>query len=176
MLSISGQLNTPDLKRLVSATRSATVGPTALYYAGVTGPIISAGMALTSQKAFELAGMTSYWQWLLSAIIAAMSGIVWYLIFMRWSYRHQHGRARELSTETTLMLADKWLGIRQGRVETRLDWSTLIDAETSRTYTLLRFDGADPVILPHRWFHDDKAALDAFLSRLRQGKAKNDQR
>ncbi|MGB3625119.1 MAG: hypothetical protein WA989_04805, partial [Henriciella sp.] len=42
----SGRLRDKDIKRLVNKTRSSNIGPTALYYAGVTAPVISSGVAL----------------------------------------------------------------------------------------------------------------------------------
>lgn len=167
--TVGGQLNKTDAKRLTNAMRGSTVGPTTLYYAGVTAPVIGAGMALLTQVAFQKAGMSDYWQWMLSAIIAAMAGIVWYLIFMRWAYRHHHGRAVEMKQSSKLALTDDYISIARGAVETRIDWSALRDVTVKKRYTLLQFDGADPVIVPDRWFTDDEAARRAFVARLQEG-------
>lgn len=167
--TISGQLNKSDAKRLTNAMRGSTVGPTTLYYAGVTAPIIGAGMALLTQVAFQKAGMSEYWQWMLSAIIAAMAGIVWYLIFMRWAYRHHHGRAVEMEQTSELTLTDDYISIRRGQVETRIAWPALGDVTVKKRYILLEFDGADPVIVPDRWFNGDQAARGAFLVRIQKG-------
>lgn len=168
-LNLSGQLSQKDIKRLTNAMRGSTVGPTTLYYAGVTAPIIGAGMALLSSAAFELTSMSPYWRTMSSAIIAAMAGIVWYLIFMRWAYRHRQSRSGETEQETQLTLSDDSLSIRRDAVETRIGWSALIEVKMGRGYTLLKFKGADPLIVPDSWFSKDKAAQNEFRSRLQKG-------
>ena len=84
-LMITGKLTKGDAKKLTDTMRGSTVGPTTLYYAGVTAPVIGAGMALVAQEAFHMINLGDYWETMLSAIVAAMAGITWYLIFMRWS-------------------------------------------------------------------------------------------
>lgn len=170
-LAVSGVLNKQDAKRLTSAMRGSTIGPTTLYYAGVTAPVIGAGMALLTQVAFDRAGMSEYWQWMLSAIIAAMAGIVWYLIFTRWAYRHRDGRASEMKQGSQISLSDERVVIRRGKVETRIDWSAVIEVKLARRYTLVRFDGADALIVPDKWFGKDIAARDTFRARLVKGEA-----
>ncbi|MEE2878270.1 MAG: YcxB family protein [Pseudomonadota bacterium] len=164
-----GKLREKDTKRLVNETRSSNIGPTALYYAGVTAPVISAGMALVSRNTLDTTPISDYWLWLLSSLMAAMAGIVWYLIFVRWSYRHGAGRAGETDTETEIDLAPEGLHIIRGAVETRIAWSAVTAVRTRRSYTLILFDGADPVIVPDKWFAKDKGAARAFKMRLKQG-------
>lgn len=168
-ISISGELSQKDVKRLTNAVRGSTVGPTTLYYAGVTAPVIGAGMALLTAAAFKLTSMSAYWQTMSSAIIAAMAGIVWYLIFMRWAYRHRHGRANETEQNSDIALTDEYISVRRGCVETRIDWAAMIEVKSTGRYTLVRFDGADPLIVPNKWFGNDKAALEAFQARLQKG-------
>lgn len=168
-LSISGKLSQKDAKRLTNAMRGSTIGPTTLYYAGVTAPVIGAGMALLTKEAFNQIGMDPYWKVMLSAIIAAMAGIVWYLIFVRWSYRHNHGRSGEMSLASTISLSERYVAIRRGLVETRVNWRAITDVEFASNYTLIKFDGADPVIVPDDWFGDDTRALSAFRRRLKKG-------
>ena len=168
-LTISGKLAPKDIKRLTNAMRGSTVGPTTLYYAGVTAPVIGAGMALLTSAAFELTTMNDYWRTMSSAIIAAMAGIVWYLIFMRWAYRHRHGRGNETEQPSDIKLTDQHISVRRGAVETVIDWAALIEVKTARGYTLIRFDGADPLIVPNNWFQDDKAAMAEFQMRLQKG-------
>lgn len=170
-ISISGEMQHKDAKRLSAELRGSTVGPTTTYYAGVTAPVIGAGMALMVQAALKQAGMSMYWQTMLSAILAAIAGITWYLIFMRWSYRHRHGRAAEMDGRSTVTLAEKWISIRRGKVETRIDWSAVTEVRKAKAYTLVRFDGADPMLVPNKWFGKDKAALKAFQARLEEGTA-----
>jgi len=170
-VSVSGQLNKKDAHRLTNAMRGSSIGPTTLYYAGVTAPVIGGGMALLTATAFAQTSMSEYWQMMLSAIIAAMAGIVWYIIFMRWSYRHRHGRAGEMQQTSKVTLDDGWIVIRRGKVETRIDWSAVSEIKRVRKYTLVRFDGADPLIVPDKWFGKDIMAREAFVARLEKGKA-----
>lgn len=168
-LSASGTLSQKDVKRLTNAMRGSTVGPTTLYYAGVTAPVIGAGMALLTAAAFELTAMSTYWQVMMSAIVAAMAGIVWYLIFMRWAYRHKHGRAGETEQGSQITLGDDCISIRRDLVETRIDWAALREIQSRRGFVLVRFDGAEPLIVPDAWFGQDKAACQSFLARLKEG-------
>ncbi len=154
-LSISGRLNESDIKRLTREMRGGTVGPTALYYAGVTAPIISAGIALVTKTSLGLVGFNSYWQIMLSAMIAAMAGIVWYLIFMRWSYRHRHGRSEETENDTHIALKDNHLAIRRGLVETRIRYEAIKSIFELRKALMIKFEGADALMIPHRWFTED---------------------
>ena len=167
-LTISGALSKRDAKRLTNAIRSGTVGPTTLYYAGVTAPIIGAGMALIWRGALYKLDASAYWVSLISSIGAAMAGIVWYLIFMRWSYRHTHGRAGELHETTEVELTDEALIVRRGLIETHVDWDAIDEIKSTRSYTLVCFDGAEPLMLPHDWF-GEKTACEIFIRRLGQG-------
>mgnify|MGYP003632524087 CR=1 FL=1 len=129
-LSISGLLREKDVKRLTRLTRGGSVGPTAVYYAGVTAPIISASMAVMVREAVRLVGLSPYWQWFISALVAAFAGIAWYLIFIRWSYRHKHGRGTEMTLSTDITLADDQVIVRRGGIETRIDWSCISSVQT----------------------------------------------
>ena len=167
--SVSGRLSDKDAKNLVNETRSSSIGPTALYYAGVTAPVISAGMALVARNVLDTTPLSAYWVWLISSLMAAMAGIVWYLIFVRWSYRHGAGRAGETGGETHIDLGPEGLHISRGAVETRIAWSAVTTVHTRRRYTLVLFDGADPLIVPDKWFGKDKSSARAFKMRLKQG-------
>ena len=166
-MTISGALKKRDAKRLTDAIRGSTVGPTTLYYAGVTAPIIGAGMALLVQAALERIDFSAYWTVMLSAILAAVAGIVWYLIFMRWAYRHQHGRGAEMEQVTNVELNEEALIIRRNLVETHIDWDAISEIESTRSFTIVHFDGADPLMLPHDWF-GEKTACEIFMRRLGQ--------
>lgn len=166
--AISGSLTKRDARRLTNAIRTGTVGPTTLYYAGVTAPVIGASMALMTQGALQEIHTSAYWTTMLSAIVAAMAGITWYLIFMRWAYRHKHGRAGELDSRTEINLEDEALIIRRGLVETRIDWDAIDEIKSTRSYTLISFDGTEPLMIPHDWF-GEKTACEIFIRRLGQG-------
>lgn len=167
-LTVQGQLLEKDIKKLARASRTSVVGPTALYYAGVTAPIISAGMALVAKNALGMVGATPYWQLLLSAIIAAFAGITWYLIFMRWSYRHKVGRGNELTEVSDVRLEDDALVLKRGSIEMRIAKTGIKEVVDKRGFTIVRFEGVDPLIIPDRWFEKDKAALKAFQAQLKR--------
>jgi len=169
-LTISGLLKEKDVKRLTDLTRGSTIGPTTLYYAGATAPVISAGISLMATRAFEGASFSAYWTMLLSALIAAMSGITWYLIFLRWSYRHKHGRGTELKEETIVGLSPAGLSVTRGGIKTEIDWAAVETVKEARKYTAITVDGADAIIVPNAWF-DDTDARDAFREAVKQGTA-----
>ena len=166
--SVAGLLTEKDVRKLTRLARGGTVGPTAVYYAGVTAPIISASMSVLMRNAMEMAGASPYWQWLIAALVAAFAGIAWYLIFIRWSYRHRHGRGTETRKETRIALEEDCLTIRRGGIETRADWASVSNVSASGGYVTVLLDGADPLIIPNAWFGKDKAARQAFLARLKE--------
>jgi len=164
--TISGQLTPKDLKRLTGTTRSGTVGPTTVYYAGLTAPIISAGVTVITRAQFANAGFSTYWVWLLSAFTAAFAGISWYLIFMRWSYRQTHGRGEELSQETTVEITDDALVIRRGHVVSHIGWAAISEIRRSRSFLALIIDGSPTLLIPDHWFGKDTAQRQAFQTLL----------
>jgi hypothetical protein len=165
-LQVSGLLSEADLKRLTRATRSSTIGPTALYYAGVTAPIISAGVAMLIRESLILLHASDYWQWFGSALMAAFAGITWFLIFMRWSYRSALGRGTEL-TEKTFVEAGPQLIVRRSGIETRIDWAAIDKVQQGGKATTLVVRGADAVMIPDAWFAS-KGERDAFVSQVRK--------
>ena len=70
---------------------------------------------------------------------------------------------------TEVRLEDEALVIRRDLVETRIDWEAISEIISKRSYTVIRFDGADPLMLPHDWF-GEKTACEIFMRRLGQGK------
>ena len=167
-LSVSGQLSKADVKRATRASRDATLGPTAVYYAGVTAPVISASVSVLVRDTAENAGFTPYWQWLSAALIAALAGISWYLIFMRLSSRRSPGRDGELSHETIIDLGENGLSVRRGGITTQIAWTSVVALERLRNVTVVRVAGADAVIVPEAWFAGDDAARQAFLGAIEQ--------
>ncbi len=165
---ISGHLAEKDLKRLARVTRGGTIGPTAVYYAGVTAPVISASMSVMVRNAAEMAGLSDYWQWFLSALVAALAGITWYLIFIRWSYRHSYGRSGETTHETEISILDDVLRVRRGNIETRIGWESVSDVRQHRGHTTVLVRGGDALIIPAGWFGKDRPARRAFTEQLRQ--------
>ena len=171
-LRITGLLREKDVRRLTRLTRGGSVGPTAVYYAGVTAPIISASMSVMVREAMRMAGLSEYWQWFIAALVAAFAGISWYLIFIRWSYRHKFGRGTEMTLETAISLDDTAILVRRGGIETRIDWACVQSVRTFRTHVAVLINGADALIIPDTWFGKDKTARAAFTTRL-QEKAPN---
>ncbi len=168
-LTVSGILSKKDIKRLTNLTRGGTVGPTVVYYAGVTAPVISAGMALMTKQAFELAGMVPYWKWFASSMIAAFAGIAWYMIFTRWSYRHKHGRGTEVTEITDIAIDEKGLVVRRGAITTHVEWRAVKEVTEKRGFMAIKIDGSDALIIPDSWFGKDKSAREAFHDAMKQG-------
>nr|WP_321360068.1 YcxB family protein [uncultured Hyphomonas sp.] len=167
-LAVAGLLTEKDVRKLTRVARGGTVGPTAVYYAGVTAPIISASMSVLMRNAMIMVGASPYWQWLIAALVAAFAGIAWYLIFIRWSYRQTHGRGAETRLETRIALKEDGIVIQRGGIETRAAWSSVVDVAASGGHVTVRLDGAAPLIVPNAWFGKNKAARQAFLARLRE--------
>ncbi len=167
-LTVTGLLTEKDVRKLTRLARGGTVGPTAVYYAGVTAPIISASMSVLMRNAMVMVGASPYWQWLVAALVAAFAGIAWYLIFIRWSYRHSHGRGTETRLETTIGLEEDGLVIRRGGIETRAAWSSVTQVAASGGHVTIRLEGVAPLIVPNSWFGKDKTARQAFLARLKE--------
>ncbi|MEO9969132.1 MAG: YcxB family protein [Hyphomonadaceae bacterium] len=163
---ISGHLTEKDLKRLTGTTRTGTVGPTTVYYAGLTAPIISAGVTVITRAQFANAGLSTYWIWLLSAFVAAFAGISWYLIFMRWSYRQSHGRGEELTQETTVELSDAALIVRRKHVISTISWPAISEIRRGRSFLALIIDGSPTLLIPDHWFGKDTEQRQAFQALL----------
>lgn len=163
---ISGYLTKKDLKRLTGTTRSGTVGPTTVYYAGLTAPIISAGVTIVTRMQFTNAGFSTYWIWLLSAFVAAFAGISWYLIFMRWSYRGSHGRSEELARETELEVTHEALIVRRKHVVSNIGWAAVSEIRRGRSFLALIIDGSPTLLIPDHWFGNDTAQRLAFQTLL----------
>ena len=171
-LSINGLLTEHDVKRLAARTRSGVVGPTSVYYAGLSAPVITASMALVTRQSLKAIGLTDYWQLLLSGLIAAIAGIAWYLIFIRWSYRHKFGRGTETSISTSVEVTSGGLVVVRGNIETRVGWDAIERVSELRKSIVVTVVGADALIIPDRWFRDDPSARSDFLAALRAGKAR----
>ncbi|MAH91542.1 MAG: hypothetical protein CME99_00010 [Hyphomonas sp.] len=165
---ISGFLDEKDQKRLIRLSRRGTVGPTAIYYAGVTAPIISASMSLMVRNAIEMVGLSAYWQWFLSALVAALAGISWYLIFIRWSYRSPRDVVGDGRAEMDVQLLEERMQVRRGGVEIRIDWANVVSVKTRRGYTTVEVQGAEPLLIPDAWFDKDRVARKQFVERLKQ--------
>lgn len=155
MNAISGTLTEKEVRRALSSRRSQTIGPTTVYYSGVTAPIISAGMALFSKTALENAGMELTWAILVSSIIAAFAGISWYLIFMRLASRQSFGRDSETELTTEVLITEMGLIVRRGGVETHIASDAVEGVEDMKRHVHVLISSAPDIVLPHRWFASD---------------------
>lgn len=165
--SVSGKLSKKDLKRLTGATRKGTVGPTTVYYAGVTAPIISAGVAVFARNLMQHANYISpYWLFFISTIIAAFAGICWYLIFMRWSYRNKHGRSDEIDTEGRVDITDDALIVTRNHVTIQIAWAGIAEVQRKNNYVTILVESGNAILIPDHWFDEDSAARDSFYRLL----------
>lgn len=168
VIEVSGKLSRKDLRTLTRTMRSGTVGPTTVYYAGVTAPIISAGVAVFSRNLMHEASFISvYWLWLISAFIAAFAGISWYLIFMRWSYRTTHGRGDEVASETALRVTEDALVMSREHVTTHIKWAAISQVEIKSRFIAISVEASNPILIPNHWFGNDAEKRSAFFEQLK---------
>lgn len=167
-LSISGELNAADMKRVTRASRKSAVGPTSVYYAGVTVPFITAGMAFMASSAAKSAGFSEYWTLFSAALLAAMAGISWYLIFVRLATARSVGRASDLGAEIEVNLTDDALHVKRAFVETRIEWQGIARIQKNPKHILIHVHSRAPVIIPHAWFRGNKQAKRDFIAALEE--------
>lgn len=170
-LQVSGTLCEADVQRLTKTARDASgvFGPTTLYYAGVTAPAISAAMGFLTRVVLSDSQMFSaYWTNLLSAFVAALAGIAWYTIFVRWSKRSRPGRASDLDTVVSIAAEPDHLVIRRNHVETKVQWQAVREVKPVKAATVVFLDGASPFIMPDTWFDGTDVSKTSFMETLRQ--------
>lgn len=166
--TVSGKLTKKDLKNLTGVTRTGAVGPTTVYYAGVTAPIISAGVsAFVRGQLEQVQAISDYWLLMISALIAAIAGITWYFIFMRWSYRQQLGRGDEAVSLTEISLTDEAIHVRRNHVVTRIAWPAVQEVRPRKNFVALIIEGSDTVLIPNHWFGKDKETQASFHTAIR---------
>ena len=107
-------------------------------------------MATIVGASLSRAGVAGEWVVITSSLVAAMAGITWYLIFMRWSYRHSYGRSSELRKTTHIEADELGVYLTRGTIRTRISWdgidSIATDMKFSRLHVLDRY-----VIEHTRW-------------------------
>ena len=158
-ITAKGILREKDVKRGTKHLLSGQIGPLTLYYAGATAPIISSAMGVVAKTAFKNAQFSDYWAMLLGAIIAALAGITWFLIFLRWSYQPGHGRGTELTHETNVEIADHALIVIRGPIRKEIGWEAVKGVKAVEGFTTVAIEGAEAVIIPSNWFKDKQARL-----------------
>ncbi len=164
-VTVEGRLDDTDLKQLSRLARATHVGPVTTYYAGVTAPIVSAGVAVTTRAVLLSVGVSTLWALLAAGLLAATAGIVWFLIFMRWSYRQHFAADTRLDPRLSITVDEDGIRMCRGPVTLHVGWPAVRRIRRTRRHTAILFDGTDPVIVPHDWF-DDRAARQAFWKRL----------
>ena len=167
-LHVSGALSENETRELVKASRSGVVGPTALYYAGVTAPAISAAMAVFTSNALGRVGMAENWVNLCASIVAAMAGISWYLIFVRWSNRRKFGRNAELGDNIAIHISERGLTLKHANVETSIAWPGIERIQRDSKHTIVFVEHYRPILIPHTWFNS-RETREEFLSALEKG-------
>ena len=158
-LTAKGTLREKDVKRGTRHLLSGQIGPLTLYYAGATAPIISSAMGVVAKSAFKNAQFTEYWTMLLGAIVAALAGITWFLIFLRWSYQPGHGRGTELTHETNVEVTDEALIVIRGPIRKEIGWGAVKGVKVTEGFTTVDVEGSEAVIIPSKWFVDKQARL-----------------
>lgn len=151
-MRVGGTISSRELRKITRRMRSSILGPTAIYYAGVTAPAIAAGVTTVAGSAFARAGWTDYWVILVSAIIASMAGISWYLIFMRLSYRHGAGRSSERIVDTVVEATSSGLSWQRGDVSSQINWAGISGIRPRKSFIQISVTDATDLILPLSWF------------------------
>ena len=154
-----GTLREKDVKRGTKHLLSGQIGPLTLYYAGATAPIISSAMGVVAKTAFKNAQFSDYWTMLLGSIIAALAGITWFLIFLRWSYQPGHGRGTELTQETNVEISSDALIVTRGPIRKEIKWEAVKGVKAVEGFTTVDIEGSEAVIIPSDWFDDKQAHL-----------------
>ena len=169
MSEVSGKMTSKDVKKLSKALRTGTIGPTTVYYAGVTAPIISAGVGVFTRQVLHNADFISgYWLWFLSTLIAAFAGISWYLIFIRWAYRNTYGRGEEADSETHIKLTETGIVVTRAHITSTIEWAGIKEIRRKSGFAAVLSDNNHSVLIPDRWFGKDKAGKTAFYETLAQ--------
>ena len=167
-LILTGKLSEKDQRKLLKAVQGDSIGPTTLYYAGVTAPVIGAGMAVLGRTTLVDAGLSQeYWLALFSAIFAAVAGVVWYLIFVRWSIREIDRLGTHENYTKEIILEESHLTLKRQKVETRIELTDIRDISDKNEAIMIRFESAAPIYIPSSWFQDDGALRETFINRLK---------
>lgn len=164
-IRLSGKISEKELRSLARRIRSGHLGPTSVYYAGVTAPAIAAGMASLVAAVLSNAGWDNMAIFFCSAIVAAMAGISWYLIFMRLSYRHKYGRATELRLPTEVEVDDLGVFWTRGAMTVRIQWAGIAEIKNERRLIHIKIADGDDVLIPRKWF-SSRAEKKAVFERL----------
>ena len=168
-LTISGRLSEKDQRKLIDAAKGDSIGPTTLYYAGVTAPVIGAGMAVFGRDTLaNLDFLSPYWLALLSTILAAMAGIVWYLIFVRWSMRRGDNILLLEDYDKEVTLEQNHITLKRRKVETRIELSDIEMIKDRGGDIIIRFKSAAPIFIPKHWFEDQTPLQERFLQQLKE--------
>lgn len=156
-VDVAGRLSSKQLKAFARARRTKAMGPTTIYYAGVTAPAVSAGMGSVTYWTLNAIAWPPQWSLIASAVLAAMAGISWYLVFMRLGGRTGVGRNGELADDTRVIVDDAGVDVLRGEIRTLVGWKAVRDITISKTYIALIIDGANDILIPMEWFGGPEA-------------------
>ena len=151
-LKVGGVYSQKQMKRFTRAMRKSFLGPTTVYYAGVSAPAIAAGVATVCGASFERAGWSSYWVVMISSLIAAMSGICWYLVFMRLSFRNSVSRSAEIEARTDVVIKPDHIVCVRGDVSTSIGKNAIIGVSKKKDFLYIQVSGSNDISLPKDWF------------------------
>ena len=165
-VTVQGQLEKRELARFSNRRRTQQMGPMVIYYAGVVGPIVAASMSMVSYTSFRSINWPVEWASIASLCLAALAGICWFMIFMRWGSRKKAGRHGELELPTQVSIDRNGVKIERGGICTIIDWSAVIDVTHTRDYIALIVEGANDILLPKSWF-ENKDAQDDCARKIR---------
>ena len=152
-VNVAGRLTAQDLRTFARTRRkSAGMGPSVVFYAGVTSPAISAGVAAMTHQGLAPVISDDAVLSLITVLLAAVTGICWYLVFMRNSTRQSIGRDEELGDETQVRISGRGVSVDRGHVRFLIDWTAVEDVTISRNYIALIIKGANDLLMPLEWF------------------------
>ena len=163
-VDVSGQLTERQLAKFARNRRHQTMGPTTIYYAGLTAPAVTAGMSVVAHGAFSQ-HLSAPYTLLAPTLVAVLAGLSWYLIFMNLAGRKKNGRQGETEQNTRIYIDDSGVEVLRGEVRTLIGWKAVKDVTISRHHIALIIEGANDVLLPKEWF-GDAAAMERSANRI----------
>ncbi len=164
-VAVSGTITPKHVKEFVKARRKGVFSSMTVYYAGVTAPAISAGAYALAQYALMQIQMTPQYVMLGATLMAAASGISWYLIFQRLTARGKSTRDTESTHQQRVTINARGVEVSNGGVTTYIKWSAVTDICCTSKYLVIVADGAQDVFMPLDWF-DGREHMEASLKKI----------
>lgn len=164
-VDVAGELSAKHIQRFAKARRKSSFGPTTVYYAGLSAPAITAGVAALASfftQDYQIAG---HWRTLIITLFAAVAGLTWYILFMRLAQRNKFGRNDETVSRSRVVISETGVEVSRGDVLTTIKWPAVVDVKTTRHYIALIVENANDILLPVDWFAD-QAAMTAAAKKI----------